>query len=301
MQYLKENGFRTIDLDEFLQILSGQTAATGKEVLVTIDDGYRSIYEVAWPVFKKYHVPFVVFLSTQPVERGYASMMTWRQIEEMRAAGVVFGNHSHTHPHMGFPHSNESKEAYRARIRGDIEKARAVLKDHGISNRIFAYPYGEYNDTAKSVLSELGYDLAFSQNPGVAFAGADRLRVDRMAIVGENQTTEAFADKLSRQPLHAQLLEPSDTTHSGSISGIKVRIFEPENYEAGQINVFLSEKGRLQHQYDPAKGLITFPGPIFLERNLNRIIVTARERKSRRFGMMSWLVLASTMGPESEN
>jgi len=291
LKYLRENGYRTIGLDEFKDILDGQKRATGKEVLVTVDDGYRSVYEVAWPLFRKYEVPFIVFVSTESLEKGYSSMMSWSQLEEMHRAGVIFGNHSHAHPHIGFRREGETVEGYRQRVRNDVASAARILKEHGISTSLFAYPYGEYNDVVIQVLGELGYELMFSQNPGVAFTGANRTRLDRMALVGENLSPQAFRDKLSRLPLSADLLEPNEGTHSGSISGVTVRLKEPAAYDPGQINVFLSERGRLAHRYDPEDGRITFPGPIRLERGLNRIIVTAREKERGKFGMMSWLIL----------
>jgi len=291
MQYLRDKGYRAIGLDEFLNILDGRKKATGREVLVTVDDGYRSVYEVAWPVFREYKVPFIVFVATAPIEKQYSSMMTWSQIEEMNHAGVIFGNHSHTHPHIGFMKKGETSDTYRRRVQDDVKAAAAVLGEHGISNTLFAYPYGEYNDTVVEVLQGLGYDVMFSQNPGVAYAGADRTRVDRMALVGENVSVDAFREKLSRLPLSAELMEPEEGVHSGTISGVKIRLNNPGAYDPGQVNVFLSEKGRLEHRYLPESGVITYPGPLGLERGLNRIIVTARERTTRKFGMMSWLLL----------
>ena len=291
LKYLRENGYRTIGLDEFRDILDGHKKATGREVLVTVDDGYRSVYEVAWPLFQKYEVPFIVFVSTESLDRGYSSMMSWAQLEEMHRAGVVFGNHSHGHPHIGFSRQGEMPEEYRRRVRDDVASAAGILEKHGISTSLFAYPYGEYNDIVIDVLKELGFELMFSQNPGVAFTGANRTRLDRMALVGENVSLDSFRDKLSRLPLSADLLEPKEGTHSGTIPGVSVRLKEPGTYDPGQVNVFISERGRLPHRYNPEDGLLTFPGPVRLERGLNRIIVTAREKERGRFGMMSWLIL----------
>jgi len=255
LAFLKKEGYRFLDMPAFIAILEGRREASGREVLVTVDDGYRSVYEVAWPLFRREGVPFVLFLSTGPVEKGYRSIMTWEQIEEMAASGVLIANHTESHPHLGLREKGEDEAAYRARVRREIVTARDRLARHGISNPYFAYPYGEYNDVVRDEVRRAGYDLAFSQNPGVAYAGCDRMRVDRMAIVGGNMTLEAFRKKLSRLPLEARRELPAAVRHDGSIPGIRLRIAEPDRYRPGQVNLFLSEKGRLDHRYDRSTGL----------------------------------------------
>ena len=52
-----------------------------KKILLTIDDAFQSFYEVAWPYLKENKIPFILFVSTEPVgKRGY---MTWEQIKEI--------------------------------------------------------------------------------------------------------------------------------------------------------------------------------------------------------------------------
>jgi len=52
-----------------------------KEILITIDDAFESFYTEAWPYLKKNKIPFILFVSTEPVgKRGY---MTWEQIKEV--------------------------------------------------------------------------------------------------------------------------------------------------------------------------------------------------------------------------
>ena len=54
-----------------------------KEVLITIDDAFQSFYLEAWPYLKENKIPFILFVSTEPVgRRGY---MTWDQIKEVDA------------------------------------------------------------------------------------------------------------------------------------------------------------------------------------------------------------------------
>ena len=52
-----------------------------KKILITIDDGFKSFYNEAWPYLKENKIPFILFVSTEPVgKNGY---MTWDEIIEM--------------------------------------------------------------------------------------------------------------------------------------------------------------------------------------------------------------------------
>ena len=36
-----------------------------RKLLLTIDDGYQSFYEKAWPILKESKIPFILFISTK--------------------------------------------------------------------------------------------------------------------------------------------------------------------------------------------------------------------------------------------
>ena len=70
-----------------------------KEILITIDDAFESFYLEAWPYLKKNKIPFILFVSTEPVgKNGY---MTWDQIREIeKDSFALIGHHSHSHDYL---------------------------------------------------------------------------------------------------------------------------------------------------------------------------------------------------------
>jgi hypothetical protein len=70
-----------------------------KKILITIDDAFQSFYEVAWPFLKENKIPFILFVSTEPVgNKGY---MTWDQIKEVeKESFAIIGHHSHSHDYL---------------------------------------------------------------------------------------------------------------------------------------------------------------------------------------------------------
>ena len=70
-----------------------------RKILLTIDDGFLSFYENAWPILKEKKIPFILFISTREV--GVFNYMTWDQIKEISKEDYVeIGNHSHTHEYL---------------------------------------------------------------------------------------------------------------------------------------------------------------------------------------------------------
>ena len=75
------------------------TPKTKKEILITVDDAFKSFYTEAWPYLKENRIPFILFVSTGPVgKKGY---MTWEQIKEVEKNEFAFiGHHSHSHEYL---------------------------------------------------------------------------------------------------------------------------------------------------------------------------------------------------------
>ena len=97
IQIIKESGFNFYYPEEFKE--NFDLPKNEKKILITIDDGFKSFYEEAWPYLKKNEIPFILFISTQPVgKRGY---MTWKQIKEIEKSNfALIGHHSHTHDYL---------------------------------------------------------------------------------------------------------------------------------------------------------------------------------------------------------
>ncbi len=108
-----------------------------KKILITIDDAFSSFYNNAWPFLKENKIPFILFVSTQPVgKKGY---MTWDQIKEIEKENFAFiGNHSHSHEYLLDFSYNDFKK--------DIDTSIKIFnKNLGYNPIFFSYPFGEYS------------------------------------------------------------------------------------------------------------------------------------------------------------
>ena len=127
-----------------------------RKILMTIDDGFLSFYNNAWPILKEKRIPFILFVSTREV--GAYNYMTWDQIKEISKEDFVeIGNHSHTHEYL----ADEKDEI----IKKDIEKSMLIFNEKfGKNSKFFSYPFGEYSLSLKEIIKSFGFKYAFGQH-----------------------------------------------------------------------------------------------------------------------------------------
>jgi peptidoglycan/xylan/chitin deacetylase (PgdA/CDA1 family) len=133
LEIIEENKIKFINPKNFEDELKNNKLQ--KKILLTIDDGFLSFYENAWPILKNKKIPFILFISTREV--GNFNYMSWEQIKEISKENFVeIGNHSHTHEYL----ADENNEI----ILEDIEKSMSILKRNlGKNSNFFSYPFGE--------------------------------------------------------------------------------------------------------------------------------------------------------------
>ncbi|MFR1411677.1 MAG: polysaccharide deacetylase family protein [Akkermansia sp.] len=96
MQALKTAGVPIITMKDFLDWKLGDKQLPAKCVLITIDDGWKSVYTDAYPILREMKIPFTVFPYTKFIT-GRGSAMSREQIQEMLNNGATLGSHSVSH------------------------------------------------------------------------------------------------------------------------------------------------------------------------------------------------------------
>ena len=292
MEYLQEENYQVLSLEQVRGFYQNSEDFPDKAVLITIDDAYRSVYDVAYPVLKDFGYPFTVFLYSESIEKRYPGMINLEMIEEMKRAGVTFGNHTHTHPHLGIPSENLTEEEYRLWVRKEIKTCQDFLRKHEIESDSIAFPYGESNQIILEEALRMGYDLMFSQNAGSAIIPLNQQTVlARQTIAGDNMNLDLFKQRLSCLPLIISSPQPAPGfLSSAQPEKFSARLLYPDRYRPGTVNMFVSEVGQLEADFDPETGWIHSPNPRELTRAINRITITAREKGSSRIARTSWLI-----------
>jgi len=162
MSLLKEKGYRVVTLDQLFEFVEFRGQLPEKSLVITIDDGWRSVYDIAFPILKKYGYPATLFVYTQLINGG-TKTLSWDQLREMTAQGLDVQCHTLTHRNLALPQGRETAEEYFEAIRREIDDAARLIEQNlGRRPKYLAYPYGDTNGLAISLLRKHGYQAAFT-------------------------------------------------------------------------------------------------------------------------------------------
>ena len=173
-----------------------------RKILLTIDDGFSSFYENAWPILKEKKIPFILFVSTREV--GSYNYMTWKQIKEISQENFVeIGNHSHTHEYL----VDENYEF----IKRDIEKSMSIFEENlGKNSIFFSYPFGEYSLEFKKLIKSLGFKYAFGQHSGVMDETKSYYELPRFPINEKYGEIKRFGSLIKTLPFKYKKIYPDE-------------------------------------------------------------------------------------------
>ena len=208
IEHLAGGGYAVLPVPEILAALDEGRPLPERAVGITVDDATRSTFEEAWPRLEKAGFPFTVFVSTDPVDEGHASIMGWDELRRLVAAGATIGNHGAAHGHMG--RGDETGN------RADLRRARRRIETElGVDATRFAYPYGEWNGALRALVAEFGFTAAFGQHSGVLAAHTDRLNLPRFALNERYGGIDRFRLIVDTLPLGVRAVTPVDQIMGG--------------------------------------------------------------------------------------
>ena len=154
LQWLKDNGYTTILPRE----LAAGDPLPSKPVLVTFDDGYRSNYDLAFPLFQEFEAKAVISIMVFMQDHGVTSFLSWDMCREMSETGLVeIGSHAYALHNLDDRGGNftpdgvngvqrkpeETDEDFKSRVLDDIQKSYDLIEENvGAAPVFFAYPFG---------------------------------------------------------------------------------------------------------------------------------------------------------------
>lgn len=166
MRYLKENGYRVIGPKALEAFLDYRKALPKKAVMITVDDGYRSAYNIAYPILKKYGFTATLFIYTNYVGVSRKAI-TWDELRELKRAGFTIGAHTVAHSDLSKQRKDEDHQAYQARLHKEIYQCKRIIdKKLDQDTFIFAYPFGRETPEVVALTRRAGYKMAATVHRG---------------------------------------------------------------------------------------------------------------------------------------
>ncbi|NML16525.1 polysaccharide deacetylase family protein [Azohydromonas caseinilytica] len=202
LDWLTRNDYHVIRLEQLLDYLEGRQALPRRSVVLTIDDGYASVYRHAFPLLKKHGLPATLFVYTDFIGSG-GEALSWAQLSEMAASGLIdVQAHSKSHRNLIDRMPGESEERYRQGLDAEARVPRELLEKRlPVQVRHYALPYGDANEAVLEVLSRQRYRLAVTVNPGGNAFFAQPMLLRRTMIFGDHDLEDFKAKLQISRPL----------------------------------------------------------------------------------------------------
>lgn len=229
LDWLSGHGYRPVALSDVIAASRGEKKLPPKAVLLTFDDGLRSIYTHVFPLLRAYNYPALMAVVTgwvdlprdQQVDYGprmftHDDFVTWDQLREMQASGLIeIASHS-DNLHRGVtsnPQGNtmpaaitrewsvgaqryETEAEYLERVRRDLAASASKIKrELGVSPQSVVWPYAAYNSQTNALADRLGMTVTFDLEGRHQTVGRDLHGLARL-LVFDNPTVKDLTYEL---------------------------------------------------------------------------------------------------------
>src|SRR5213080_233158 len=287
MKELKDRGITVISMQDLLAWKRGEKNIPPRSAVVTFDDGWKSQYEVAWPIMKKYGYPFTMFIYTEGVRGGSlggGGAITWEQLADMRDNGVDIEAHSATHQDLREGHNimlaapggkrtrtKLTGPQYEEWVQNEVVGSKQLLEQRlGIKANCFAVPFGNYNEHVKGIARNAGYEAMFTvYGQPITFTSAmdsigryaieankpkvfeDAVKMIGASTSGGAPVAEVGAADLATQPADGETVRTALPLIKANLSGIG-------QIEPGSVQMRVSGLGVVPASYDPKTGTVSY-------------------------------------------
>ncbi len=179
LKYLKDRNYRSLNSDELLEAMKGDSAGSGNRVVFTFDDGFRTVYDYAFPAMQEFGFKGIVCI--YPSFIGSSQAMSWQQLEELIKAGWSVECHSMTHSNLAAKYQNPVEE--KAFLEKEIVASRQIIESKlGNKVKFMVWPYGVYSDRTIKLAEEAGFSGAMTVDGGSNYQGLSPWLIKRQVI-----------------------------------------------------------------------------------------------------------------------
>src|SRR6184192_2653707 len=306
MKQLKDAGITVISMQDLLAWKRGEKNIPPRCAVITFDDGWKSQYEVAWPIMKKFGYPFTMFIYTEGVRGGSlggGEAITWEQLADMRDNGVDIEAHSATHQDLREGHNitlitggkrsrtKVTGPQYEQWMQNEVVGSKQLLEQRlGIKVNCFAVPFGNYNEHVKEIARNSGYEAMFTvYGQPITFTSPldsigryaieankpkvfeDAVKMIATSTGGASAVAEVGAKDLSTQPADGDTVRTALPLIKANLSGIG-------QIEPGSVQMRVSGLGSVPASYDQKTGTVSYQVTQKLREKSVSVFVSAKSQ-----------------------
>jgi peptidoglycan/xylan/chitin deacetylase (PgdA/CDA1 family) len=164
LKYISDNGYKVIPLRELVDYYLGRKPVPHpRSVVITVDDGHKSVYTEMFPLVKKYHFPVTLFIYPSAISNA-AYAVTWEQLREIKETGLFdFQSHTFWHPNFKKEKKRLKPIEYEIFVGMQLKKSKEKLeKELSVRVDMLAWPFGIYEGDLIQKAMETGYVATFT-------------------------------------------------------------------------------------------------------------------------------------------
>lgn len=186
LKYITQKGYTTVSIADLQDFIQNNKPLPKKPIMITVDDGYLSFYEYAYPLLKKYNCKAVLsvigfyteFYNDFEKRDSRYTHVTYSDIKDMLSSGLIeIANHSYNMHDLKKRHGikklkSESEEQYKEILCEDILKTQSLLKNNvNYLPYVYTYPFGYHSSFADDVIKELNFSASFICEERINYIG----------------------------------------------------------------------------------------------------------------------------------
>ncbi|MBE1441886.1 polysaccharide deacetylase family protein [Paenibacillus sp. OAS669] len=216
LEYLADKHYNFITLEQFKHYMAGGEVPDNA-VLVTFDDGYRSFYDIAYPILKEMHIPAVNFIITRYLDNPDGSnipFMTGQQLSEILSHpedNIEFECHSDSlHEQINGQPMLTSRQNANGTLENSTDYASKVISDtNTCKNKLsqvnggpvstYAYPFGGVDPNAAALVHQAGIEYGFTTVSEMATRNDDPMQIPRITGGNPSITPEELHRTIMRK------------------------------------------------------------------------------------------------------
>lgn len=307
MQALKDARLPVIPMSDFLAWRRGEKDIPDPCVVITMDDGWKSVYQLALPVLKEFNYPFTIFLYKKYVNGGGRALTT-AEISELTANGAEVGSHSVSHKVAADLRREKSKGpvSYEAFVRSEMKDSKQFLEDlTGKPVRTYAYPGGTNAELDHAIGQEAGYEALFTVNPARVTWDTPASALPRYIVYGRDARDANFRRAISSRGtsegdlVKALLGGPAgealvatkpkpEATVADRQPLIEVDVRKLEGIDPESVKMKIAGFGSVPAEYDPAAGMIRYRVQEALRSSECQVYVTFKRASESKPDAVNW-------------
>ncbi len=205
MTWLRDMGYTTLTMYQLEDYVHNRANLPARAVVITFDDGLKSVSRYAYPILKQYGFKATAFIITSRIKRHpqkwAPKSLQFMSVSELEEIKDVFDFQSHTH----FLHRVDAhrrpillSRSYH-NILFDFEHSRRALAQFNPHVLYLSYPFGGYNATAVQAASDAGFHLAVTTVKGKVKPGDNPMLLKRLYIM-RTDSLETMSRLIVNQP-----------------------------------------------------------------------------------------------------